>query len=76
MIQPRIMSDSTSYAMAHDEFTRSRNLVIGYFADIIITDITAWAEKLVLCRNWASQTKPAIQYARIHNLLFYPLEHI
>ena len=29
-------SDSTSHAIAHDEFTRSRNLVIGYFADITV----------------------------------------
>ena len=57
-------SDSTSHAIAHDDFTRSSNLVIGYFADIIIiTDISyCWAEKLTLCRNWASHTKPAIQY--------------
>ena len=34
------ISDSTSHAIAHDDFTRSRNLVIGYFTDIIIADIT------------------------------------
>ena len=31
--------DSTSHAIACDNFTRSRNLVIGYFTDIIIADI-------------------------------------
>ena len=30
MIQARIMSDSTSYAIARDSFTGSRNLVIGF----------------------------------------------
>ena len=34
-------SDSTSHAIVCDDFTRSHNLVIGYFADIIIADITA-----------------------------------
>ena len=34
-------SGSTSQAIAHDDFTRSRNVVINYFADIIIADITA-----------------------------------
>ena len=34
-------SDSTSYAIASDDFMRSHNLVIGYFTDIIITDSTA-----------------------------------
>ena len=34
-----LTSDSTSHAITCDNFTRSRNLVIGYFADIIIVDI-------------------------------------
>ena len=38
--------DSTSQAIAHDDFMRSCNLVIGYLADIIIKDITAGQ------RNW------------------------
>ena len=40
MIQVHSTLDSTSHAIARDDFTRSRNLVIGYFADIIIADIT------------------------------------
>ena len=34
-------SDSTSHAIACDGFTTLGNMVIGYFADIIIIDITA-----------------------------------
>ena len=34
-------SDSTSHAIARDDFTRSHKSVIGYFADIMIADITA-----------------------------------
>ena len=51
-------SDSTSHAIAHDDFTRLQSLVAG---DIIIADISyCWAEKLMLCRNWTLQTKPTI----------------
>ena len=38
--------DSTSHAIACDDVTRSHNLVICYFADIIIAYITAGQ------RNW------------------------
>ena len=37
MIQPRIQLHMP--LPAHDNFTRAHNLVIGYFADIIIADI-------------------------------------
>ena len=33
--------DSTSHAIACDDFTRSRSLVMDYFVDIIVADITA-----------------------------------
>ena len=34
--------DSISHAIASDDFMRSRNLlIIGYFADIIITNVTS-----------------------------------
>ena len=38
--------DSTSHTIACDDCTTSHNLVIGYFVDIIIADITA------MKRNW------------------------
>ena len=39
-------SDSTSHAITCDDFTRSHNLVIGLFENVIIADITAGQ------RNW------------------------
>ena len=42
-------SDSTSNTVARDDFTKLRR----YYC---------WAEKLMLRRNWALQTKPAIRY--------------
>ena len=52
--------DSTLHAIACDDFTRSRNLVIGLLHRYNNCRYYCWAEKLMLCRNWASQTKHAV----------------
>ena len=49
-------SDSTSHTIqgACDDFT---DQVIG-----LLSRYYCWADKLMLCRNWASQTKPTVRY--------------
>ena len=55
--------DSTSHVIARDNFMRSRSLVMDYFIDIIIADITAGQRNLsMLLRNWTLQTKPTVRY--------------
>ena len=52
MIQPWIQ-----YTIVRDDFMRSRNLVIG-----LLRRYYYWEEKLMLHKNWALQTKPAVRY--------------
>ena len=53
-------SDSISHAIAHNDFSRSHNLVIGLLRRYNNRRYYSWTEKLMLYRNWASQTKPAV----------------
>ena len=59
-------SDSTSHVIACDDFTRSRNLVIGLLCRYNNRRYYCWTEKLMLHRNWGLQTKLAIRYVCIH----------
>ena len=52
MIQPWIQ-----YTIVRDDFMRSHNLVIG-----LLRRYYCWEEKLMLHRNCALQTKPAVRY--------------
>ena len=53
-------SNSTSHAIARDDFTRPRSLVAGYLHRYNNCRYYCWAEKLMLCRIWTLQTKPTI----------------
>ena len=61
--------DSTLHAIACEDFTRSRNLVIGLLHRYNSCRYYCWAEKLILRRNWASQTKSTIRYANSVNYI-------
>ena len=65
-------SDSTLHAIAHGDFTRSHNLVIGYFADIIITDITAGRRNWCLTEIWPCRQNPLYCIQDVKSLPIMP----